>query len=514
MHARPAAALAAFAFVLAACGGNGSSLPAGTTTAQHTLSAGVHRTPALPPPRLHRVTAADRARALAAGWLPVTATAPFPNGPGTELLMTDGTVMVQDLCSPAWYALVPDANGNYVNGQWIARASLPSNYAPLYFASAVLSDGKLIVNGGEYNFCKGADTTLGAIYDPVANTWTPVSPPSGWSTIGDAASVVLDNGTYMIGNCCTSTQAQFNEAAMTWTVVGSGKADSDSEEGWTLLRTGSVLTADVSNAPNSEQFSPSANAWSSAGTLPVNLVAAAEIGPQVLRPNNSVFVAGATGHTAIYHGSWVQGPDFPIVSGKQVDVADGPATLLTNGNVLVAGSPGIYKKPASFYIFDGQKLKSIGAPPNAANDSSYNVRLLMLPTGQVLDADGSSDVEIYTPAGRPNASIAPKISSVPTTLVHGNTYSISGIRFNGISQANAYGDDVQQATNYPLVRITNNATGHVFYARTHGHSFMGVGSKRTVTTMFDVPATIETGAGTLVVVTNGIASTAASVTVE
>jgi hypothetical protein len=34
----------------------------------------------------------------------------------------------------------------------------------------------------------------------------------------------------------------------------------------------------------------------------------------------------------------------------------------------------------------------------------------------------------------------------------------------------AYGDDPQAAANYPLVRITNNRTGHVFYSRTHDHT--------------------------------------------
>jgi hypothetical protein len=239
-----------------------------------------------------------------------------------------------------------------------------------------------------------------------------------------------------------------------------------------------------------------------------------EIGPQILRPNNSVFVVGANGRTAIYHGSWAQGPTFPMISGKQLGATDGPATLLTNGSVLIPASPGLYKAPTSYFIFDGKTLKGIAGPANEANDSSYNVRLLILPTGQVLETDGSSDVEIYTSNGRPNAAIAPQITSVPTTLLHGTTYTVTGTRFNGVSQANAYGDDDQQSTNYPLVRIVNNATGHVFYARTHGHSFMGVGSTRSVSTMFDVPSTIETGASTLVVVTNGIASPSVSVTVE
>ena len=49
-------------------------------------------------------------------------------------------------------------------------------------------------------------------------------------------------------------------------------------------------------------------------------------------------------------------------------------------------------------------------------------------------------------------------------------------------------------------------TGHVVYARTHGHS-MGVATVlMPITTTFDVPANAETGPSTLVVVANGIAS--------
>jgi len=52
--------------------------------------------PRAPRPRV-RITAADRARARAAGWQPVTANPLFgDNGAGTPLLMTDGTVMVDD----------------------------------------------------------------------------------------------------------------------------------------------------------------------------------------------------------------------------------------------------------------------------------------------------------------------------------------------------------------------------------------------------------------------------------
>jgi hypothetical protein len=205
---------------------------------------------------------------------------------------------------------------------------------------------------------------------------------------------------------------------------------------------------------------------------------------------------------------------MPTVNSQQLDAADAPSTVLTDGTVLAVGSPGVYQTPASFYIFNGKKNVIIANPPDVSNDSSYNIRLLMLPTGQVLEDDGSTDVEIYTGSKKPMTSIAPEITKVATTLTAGSTYKLSGKRLNGYSQANFYGDDDTQATNYPLVRITNNASGAVVYARTHNHSYMGIGSNHAVSTMFDVPSTIGTGPSTLVVVTNGIASNAKSVTIQ
>ena len=117
--------------------------------------------------------------------------------------------------------------------------------------------------------------------------------------------------------------------------------------------------------------------------------------------------------------------------------------------------------------------------------------------------------------GAANPAWAPAITSAPASVTRGSSYAISGTQFNGLSQGAAYGDDTQSATNYPLVRITNNATKHVFYAKTHNHSSMGVATgTATVSTTMDIPAGMETGASSLVVVANGIASTAVNVTVN
>ncbi len=177
------------------------------------------------------------------------------------------------------------------------------------------TDGKLIINGGEYDQCVGKETTKGAIYDPVANTWTNVNPPSGWSQIGDAQSVILNDGTYMIGNCCTSAQAQYNESTGAWTAVGNGKHDSNSEEGWTLLANGTVLAADVLAEPNSEAFDPSTNMWSSTGSVGIQPDRRARKSARKrCFPDGKVWVAGGNGLSAVYNSktkSWKAGPDLP-----------------------------------------------------------------------------------------------------------------------------------------------------------------------------------------------------------
>ncbi len=60
--------------------------------------------------------------------------------------------------------------------------------------------------------------------------------------------------------------------------------------------------------------------------------------------------------------------------------------------------------------------------------------------------------------------------------------------------------------NYPIVRLTNVGTGHVFYAHTHDHNTMAVGYQGPSFTHIDIPSNMETGTANLQVVVNGIAS--------
>ena len=128
----------------------------------------------------------------------------------------------------------------------------------------------------------------------------------------------------------------------------------------------------------------------------------------------------------------------------------------------------------------------------------------------------SSPTQLYTSANTTfKRSWAPKIKTFPATVVRGSTYQLTGRQFNGLSQAAAFGDESETATNYPIVRITNRSTHHVFYARTHDHSTMGVATGNlVVATSMDIPVAAETGASTLEVIANGIPSKAVTITVN
>ncbi len=502
---------------------------------------------------------AARVASATSPWTPLTNQPTFlVDGSANPILLMDGSVLVQDAGFPDWWKLTPDQNGSYVNGTWTQVASTPSGYSPLYHSSAVLPDGRLIIEGGEYicdptTFnCNAVWTNLGAIYDPVKDAWTSVNPPAGWQSIGDAQSVVLRDGTYMQANCCTTEAALLNPKTLTWTPTGKSKYDPNDEEGWTLLPNGKVLTVDayvpiapfpyIPTGTNYELYSRRGEGedegrgdWRVAGTTPVQLWdswltcgelsqepkngPSFELGPGLLRPDGTVFYAGsnscpgAAGHTAIYNSrtnSWKAGPDFPGTN----NISDGPAALEVNGKVLMMASPGFGPPPVTFFEWDGKALNEVPGTPNAPTDASFYGNMLALPSGQILLTDFSDDIEIYTPTGGPRREWAPKVVWAPERIKAGRTYQTFGFRFNGFSQGAAYGDDAQAATNFPLVRITNVKTGHVRYSRAHHPSSMAVASDDLNSVWFDVPADQETGYSKLQVVANGIASEAVFVNVR
>ena len=227
--------------------------------------------------------------ALPGFWQPLKNQPIFLHGAGAPMLLTDGSIMFRDqffgvpsdLSSvnngyqPIW-KLTPDHHGSYVNGTWSELASLPGNYAPAFYASAVLPDSLVVFAGGEVN---GENNFVWqgtcAIYDPVKDKWKFFDPPpffynlypniQSQHPIGDAQSVVLEDGTWMIASSITNQQALLDAKTLTWKPTGAGKFDGNDEEGWSLLPDGTVLTVDCYvnqsspgflNNTNSEIYDP------------------------------------------------------------------------------------------------------------------------------------------------------------------------------------------------------------------------------------------------------------------
>jgi hypothetical protein len=450
------------------------------------------------------------------------------------LLLTDGTVLCADEGAAAvgtgqWWKLTPDGVGNYVNGTWSRVADGPNS--PLYFASAVLADGRVFVAGGEYNGSSAtADLLAAELYDPLTDTWTSIGTPAGWTAIGDAACCVLPDGRVMIGSINDGNTAIYDPGANTW-IAGATKSNgSCDEESWVLLPDGTILAEDCFGHPATEKYIIAQDQWINTGNTPSDLVedASKEIGPAILLNDGRVLVIGATGHAALYApgsassdpGTWGAASDLPTSNGNTLGAKDAPACLLPNGKVLCAagvvdGTAGSYSAPTFLFEYDPQANTYAPVPsPSNSSGAPFAGRLLVVPSGQVLFANGTNDIEVYNPDGQPDPQWAPQITDCPNDISPGGTYTLQGLQLNGMSQCCGYGDDASMATNYPIVRIQNINTGNVYYCRTHNHSSMGVQTSNTaVSTQSTVPTNIEIGDYQQFVVANGISSSAFAMSV-
>ena len=462
---------------------------------------------------------------------------------GTMFLLTDGTVMVQECQSifgaswatRRWWKLTPDSTGNYVNGTWSSLAN--SNVARKYFGSAVLADGKVVVCGGEYTDASGTNTqdwnNSCEIYDPVADSWanlpTPTDPAgNNWTQIGDPACTLLPDGRFLIGAPNNGNIARFDPATSSWTAMSNYVLPTSNEDSWVLMPDNTVVAPNCTSPPQTCIYNVAADTWTLGNNLPTSIISAAgsEIGPGLLRYDGTAFFIGGNQNTATYSAAaapqWANGPSLPAQNGQNIGVMDGPGVLLVHGNILFPAAPidnaGGFLSPCFFFEFDGTTHNRTADPPNS-NCPTYVTRLLLLPNGDTLYCrEDDSAFYLYRPdAAVPADSTRPVIQQVPSPIAAGSSIQISGLQFNGLSQAVAYGDDSQTATNYPLVRITHAATGTVRYCRTSNHTTvdaagntvasMGVATGASVvTTNVAIPGDLAGGDSMLEVVANGIPS--------
>jgi len=476
-------------------------------------------------------------------WTALANQAPNPNQ-GVMLLLTDGTVICANTSGfgygTGWDRLTPDASGSYANGTWTSIANM--NYDRTAFSSQVLPSGKVYVAGGEY----GGGGSYGEVYDPVADAWTVCGNiPANWN-IYDAPSELLYNGNVLEGpeiganggQICNSI-LQWNPATLNYTTENPEPENHD-EAAWLKLPDSTVLATGMPYPNNPSQdstcrFVPQTNTWLVDAMTPNNIFDqwGYESGPALLLPNGKAIFFGATQYNAIYtpsghsktKGTWAAAANFPQISGKTVSQPDAPGAMMVNGHILLAVSPeptslrNEFNSPTYFVEYDyttntftqvTATIPTIGAD-NLSTAISQNCDFLDLPDGTVLMGYSANDNRnpnpnqyyIYTPGSGPIAAGKPTIDGITTKNCI--DYTITGKLFNGISEGCGYGDDVQNSTNYPIVRLTKGT--NVYYAKTTNWNRVGAVMTDSLadTATFVLP-TIPNGTYSVVVSVNGFAS--------
>lgn len=471
-------------------------------------------------------------------WTALTNQAPHANQ-GVMLLLTDGTVICSNTSGPGygtgWDKLTPDASGSYVNGTWTSITSM--NYDRFAFSSQVLPSGKVYVAGGEY----GTGGSYGEIYDPVANTWTTCGNiPANWN-IYDAPSELLYDGNILEGPEIGANQGQpcnsilqLNTTTLNY-INENAEPENHDEASWLKLPDSTVLTIGMPYPNNPAQDSscryvPQTNTWLVDAMAPNNIYDqwGFESGNAFLLPNGNAIFFGATQYNDIYtpsgnpatKGSWASAANFPKISGNYVTQPDAPGAMLVNGHILLAVSPiptarNEFSTPTYFLEYDyttntftqvTATIPTIGSD-ELSGSISQNNSLLALPDGTVLMGcsaiSNPNQYFIYTPGSAAIPQGKPTINSVSSTNCI--DYTITGKLFNGISEGNGYGDDAQNSTNYPLVRLSNGT--NVYYAKTTNWNRIGAVMTDSLedTAYFTLP-TMPNGTYSVVVVANGFAS--------
>jgi len=444
--------------------------------------------------------------------------APLLNGPPVGvnncLLLSDGTVLAMNGAGQCC-KLTPDSHGSYINGTWTTLATM--NSSRLFFASDVLTNGNVFVAGGEYGDANHYDAEL---FDSRGDTWTvvPGSPAPNFN-YSDSPSEMLPNGNLLVSDS-QSTYYFYNVASNLMTYGGT--CGDMNEVCLAKLPNGAIFGVDnYGNA--AEHFVSTTGQWvQDASSTPVGFQGGDD--QCYLLPNGQVFHVGSEattgfytpGSTAAVAGTLINGPNLPMdaTGTNQLVGGESPGAMLVTGNILLdlgpngGGASG--GGPCYFYEYNylANTFTQVGAPGggNTYGGSPFVNSMLDLPDGSILFVGGqnSGSLYVYTPAGTPLAAAQPTINGI--TENQDGTYNLVGKGLNGISEGAEFGDDEQMACNYPLVRLTNNVSGNVYYARTYNWNNTTVQSTNVVTTTLALPPNLPVGIYSLVVSAVGNAS--------
>jgi WD40 repeat protein len=269
----------------------------------------------------------------------------------------------------------------------------------------------VLVAGGQDS---GGVSTSAELYNPVNGTW------SATGSLNTAryfhTATLLPNGKVLVAGgrdstfSASSSAELYDPASGTWSATGS-LGTARYEHTARLLPNGKVLVAGGSIAPgdgslspiaSAELYDPASGTWSDTGDLNT----ARQSHTATLLPNGNVLVAG--GYSDDFPLRWDSTELYDPASGTWSGTGDlntgelrefPTATLLPNGMVLVAGGFGFGGvSSASAELYD--PASGSWTTTGSLGTARFWHTATLLPNGNVLVAGGSGDTsaELYDPA--------------------------------------------------------------------------------------------------------------------
>jgi N-acetylneuraminic acid mutarotase len=297
----------------------------------------------------------------------------------------------------------PVAKTLLTSPSWFPTGNL--NTARVFHTATLLQNGKVLVVGGRDNGANVLDSA--ELYDPVTGMWSVtgrLNNPRGEYT----ATLLPDGRVLVVGGDTSpwdygpSTAERYDPGTGTWSLTGSLNVTRCCHSA-TLLQSGKVLVAGgfgSDSIKSAELYDPATGTWSPTGSLNV----ARYWHSATLLQDGRVLVAGGSNDgdlastlssAELYDpadGTWVVVANLSASGG-----VFHTATLLPNGNVLVAGGNGGGIGGDTIFalseLFDPATRNWSGAGNLAA--ARYAHTATLLPTGEVLVAGGTSQANHY-----------------------------------------------------------------------------------------------------------------------
>ena len=245
----------------------------------------------------------------------------------------------------------------------------------------------------------------------------------------------------------------------------------------TLLTTGKVLVAGgfvgggIGGTNSAELYDPNTGLWTPTDPFPIAVYRHCA----VLLPNGKVLAMGGIGPTGTTNMAAVFDPasgtngKWTTVSPMNVSRRSHSATLLANGKVLVTGgyvAPRLLLKRRDFLIPHTGKW-TMTAPLAIAR---LQHKTTLLTNGMVLVVGGEStnfsslaSSELYNPGLGFNSSWQPQITTIPSRLTLGDSLTINGTKFRGLSEGSGGNGFEGSSSDCPILQLRSIENGRVAF---------------------------------------------------